>query len=374
MRRLDQLDREQQALCLGARTTLDQEAASALRTLAGGALDWDRLWDLGHLHDVLPLLAVSLPAAAGEAVPDEWLARARRRRHVTLRRNGRLAEELIRVLDALDTAGIPVLPVKGLVVAEQLYGSLAARPAADVDVLVRTGDLDAGRGVLRDLGYRQRPVPSSKALMHEFHDPAWFVGSGSDQVRLELHWALWAYGFFHLGTDGLWERAVPGTLLGRPVHLLSPEDTLLHLAIHRTRSPLRLRWICDVAELVRHHAQTLDWDAVSDRARLAGARTATWMVLALADRLLGASPPAEVLERLRVGSAKAALLERTCGVAAVFRPASPGDLEQQPHLTLRVFEQDGGGQIARALASSLGRMARRGLHDAGVVRIRRRPT
>ena len=42
--------------------------------LVRGGLDWDRMWDLGHRHDVLPLLAETLPpaaAAAGGAVPAE---------------------------------------------------------------------------------------------------------------------------------------------------------------------------------------------------------------------------------------------------------------------------------------------------------------
>ena len=89
----------------------------------------------------------------------------------------------------------------------------------------------------------------------------------------------------------------------------------------------------------------------------------------MAQRFLGAEPPAGTLERFRIGRAKRELLERTCGGDATFRVAPPGDTDQTPHLTLRVFEQDGAGQIARALGSSLRRSARRILHDAGVRRV-----
>ncbi len=373
MRQLADLDREVRAVCLGARTSVAPAAAADLRALVEGGLDWDRMWDLGNRHDVLPLLAESLPAAAGAAVPGDWLERATRRRHMTLAQNARMADALGRVLDRYEAAGVPAIPVKGLVLAESLYGSLAARGAADLDVLVRPADLPAGRELLVELGFRQRPEPTFTALVHEYHDPPWYLGSGNETVRLELHWDLWADRFFRSDAIGRWERAVPGTLLGRPVRVLTLEDTLIHLAIHRSRSALRLRWVCDIAEMVRAHGTEVDWAAVEERADRIGARTAIWMVLSMADRFLGASPPRGTLARFRISRAKHELLERTCGADATFRAAPPDKTDQTPHLTLRVFEQDGAGQIARALASSLRRSTRRILHDAGIRRVRRKP-
>jgi hypothetical protein len=370
MRSLSDLDRETRAVCLAARTSVAAPEAAELRALVETGLDWDRMWDLGNRHDVLPLLAASLSGPAAGPVPADWLERATRRRHVTLLKNGRMADALEQVLDGLATAGVPAIPVKGLVVAESLYDSLAARGAADIDVLVHPADLPAGRQVLVDLGYRQRPEPTFTALVHEFHDPPWYVGSGNDMVRLELHWDLWADRFFRSDTDGLWARAAEGTFLGRPTRLLSVEDVLLHLAIHRSRSALRLRWLCDIGELVRRYGDDLDWAAVGERADRIGARTATWMVLSLAERFLGAELPAGTLERFRIGRAKQELLERTCGADATLRSGLPTDSDQTPHLTLRVFEQDGAGQIARALGSSLRRSTRRILHQVGVRRVR----
>ena len=71
MRSLTDLDRETRAICLGARTTVAEPAATELRALVESGLDWDRMWDLGSRHDVLPLLAQSLPGAAAAAVPAE---------------------------------------------------------------------------------------------------------------------------------------------------------------------------------------------------------------------------------------------------------------------------------------------------------------
>lgn len=366
------LDPEQRALCLGARTMLTPDARERLAAVVGAGLDWDRLWDLGHLHEVVPLLAETLPAASGDAVPSEWLARALKRRHVTLNTNARLGEALHSILRGMAAAGLPAMPVKGLVIAEGIYGSLAARPCADLDVLVQPEDMPTAREVLRDLGFVQREVPGYKALVHEFHDPAWGRGAGREHIRVELHWALWADSDRRLGTDGLWERSVAGLLLDQPVRTLSPEDTLLHLSIHRTRSALRLRWVADVAELLRRHGERLDWSAYLERARVAGARTSSWVVLALARDLFDAPVPAGILEALEVSGPKRAVLERTCGRSALFRGAASGDVSQQPHLVLRAFEEDGPVRIGRVLGGSAVRPLREAMHNAGLLRVRRR--
>lgn len=369
---LARLDRDQQALCLGARTMLTDPDRDRLAARIRDGLDWDRLWGLAHLHEVGPVLGASMLAVGGDLVPDAWRGQAVRRRHVTLRANAHLADTLLEVLGGLDAGGVPAIPVKGLVVAQQLYGDIAARPCADLDVLVPTADLPRAREVLRSVGFVQRSVPRYKALVHQFHDPAWGRGSGPDHVRLELHWALWADSERRLGTAGLWDRSVPGSLLGRPIRTLSIEDTLLHLAIHRTRSALRLRWVADVAELLRRHAATLDWDAYLERAGAAGARTSSWVVLTLASELLGGPVPDTALRQLAVGRAKRIVLERTCGTEALFRGAIAGDVRQQPHLALRAFEEDGPGRIAKVLGDSAMRPIREALHDAGIVRVRRR--
>ena len=359
------MDVEQQTLCLAARTRREPADEQRLLELLRGTLDWERLWQLGHLHDVLPLVGASLRQLAGQApIPAAWLERAQRRFYATLLRNTALADELTRVCVALSAAGVGVIPVKGIVLGETVYGNLALRPAADLDVLVRPHDLPAARAALHALGYTQRAEPLFAELHHPYHDPQYFHPAAGREICLELHWALWAARFFHLGADALWERASATQLRGAEVRLLSPEDTLLHLAIHRSRSALRLRFLCDVAELLRLHATVLDWDYLIGQARAAGARTALFFALALPAELLGAPLPTEVLPRLGVNRIKRRLLENTCGATALFRPLIDDDLRQQPHLIYRILEQDGAGQITRALGYSLFRTGWTQLHNA----------
>lgn len=355
---------EQRILCLAARTRLDGDAEGRLLELLRGPLDWERLWEQGHIHEVLPLVSVNLQRLQGQApIPAPWMARARRRSLATMMRNAALADELVRVLGAFAVAGVEVMPVKGIVLAETLYGSLALRPASDLDILVRPGDLAAARAALYQLGFGHRAEPLFAELYHPYHDLQYFRATDSGEVCLELHWALWDDRAYHLATDTLWERSATAALHGAHVRVLSPEDTLLHLAIHRSRSALRLRFVCDVAELLRQHGATLDWEYVLRQARVGGARAALFFALALPGELLGAPLPDDVLARLGISRVKRRLLEHTCGVTALFRPVAPGDVSQQPSLKLRLLEQDGLGQIMRALGHSVIRTGWKHIHN-----------
>jgi hypothetical protein len=367
-----QLDTEHRILCLAARTSVEPAQGQALGQLLRGPVDWERLWAQGHLHEVLPLLGTTLRRFSSTiAIPAAWQERARRRLYATMVRNTTLADALTEVIGAFGQAGVEVIPVKGIVLAETLYGGLALRSLGDLDVLVRPADLPAARTVLRALGYAQADEPGFDNAHHMFHDPPYFHGAAGGRVCLELHWGLWASRFFRIGTEPLWQRSTMGRLRGADVRLLSAEDTLLHLAIHRSRSALRLRFVCDIAELLRCHSERLDWGYVLEQAAAAGARTALYYALALAQELLDAPLPPGILARLGVGQIKRRLLDQTCGTAALFRPAAAGDLSQQPALMLRVLEQDGIGHIAWVLGATLARKSQKQLYNYG---LRRRPS
>jgi len=354
------MNSEQMILCLAARTRIAPEDEQQLLALVRGTPDWDLLWSQGHLHEVLPLLATTMRRIAAQvAIPQPWLARAQRRLYATMIRNTTLGDTLIEVLAALQRAGVAGLPVKGVVLAETIYGGLGLRSLGDLDVLVQPADLPLARAVLKELRFVQAAEPGFENAHHPFHDPPYYRPASGGDICLELHWGLWATLFFRLGTDALWARSGITRLHGAEVRVLSPEDTLLHLAIHRSRSALRLRFVCDIAELLRRHADALDWDYVLAQARAAGARTALFYALALAQELSAAPLAPGILPRLGIGQFKRRLLEHTCGASALFRPAAADDLSQQPSLLLRMFEQDGLGHIAWNIGATLARKSRK---------------
>jgi len=340
---------EQRVLCLAARTRLDGDDERRLVDLLRSGIDWERLWNEAARHEVLPLVAATLRTPRdGIAMPEGWAARVQRPLYATLLRNTALVEDLDEVSSALRAAGVDSLAVKGVVLAETLYGDLALRPAADVDVLVRPADLPAARSVLLSLAFEHTTEPLGDEWAHSHHDEPYFRRTARGGVCLELHWALWPFARFRADT-GVWERARSVEVRGAMLRTLSREDTLLHLAIHRTRAPLRLRSVCDVAELVRREGSELDWDVVHERAAAVGARTALYSVLSLSQRLLAAPVPPDVVARASVGPLRRRVLEPACGAPALFAPPPPGTIARQIRTGLRAFEHDGLRAITVAL-------------------------
>src|SRR5205823_835447 len=92
--------------------------------------------------------------------------------------------------------------------------------------------------------------------------------------------------------------------------VLGAEDLLLVLCAHATKhSWSRLVWICDVARLVAVAGTRMAWPEVFARARAAGASRILSLGLLLANRVLMAPLPEDVLARLRRDAAAICLAE-----------------------------------------------------------------
>jgi hypothetical protein len=362
---LSRMTPEEALLCRTAR--LEIPAADGLETPAADGLepglsqllekglDWRTFWNLAHRHEVQPMVWAFLRSRPGcrSAVPADLQQVAERRYFATAVRNRNRSIELGKVLTILERAEVDVLPVKGVALDELVYGSAAPRTFDDLDVLVRRADLERARAALAELGYRGRPVPRFEEVDHRFHDVQLFRAIGGSQQCLEVHWDLWPSSRFDSIVDDLWQRARRERVAGVETRVLSDEDTLLHLAVHRTSSALRLRFVCDVAELVRRRQGTIDWDALEQRATSIQARVALHMVLSLARELLGAPVPAEILAGTRPGPWRRRILDRTCGTRALFRTVARDDHTQQPRLAYRILEQDRPIRVARSLVAGV---------------------
>lgn len=356
--------REIRALCLMARggagwPDLPEE-------LLDPPFDWEEVFVLAHRHEVVPLVWAWLRAhpASRAAVDPDVARRLERRALATAIRNRQRAVELARLLAAFDAAGVAVMPVKGIAIAESVYADVGLRTFDDIDLLTRRSERDAARAVLAGAGYRTRDEPRFEELHHRFHDLQYFRPLEGGVQCVELHWDLWSERAFASDIEGMWSRARPIRVAGTDTRGLADEDIILHLAIHRVSSALRLRFVCDVAELVRRRGTRIDWDGLERRATQVGARVALHMMLSLARQLLDAPVPDQVLARTRPGRVRSWWLDRTCGTRALFRPVPRDEVRQQPRLAYRILEQDRHGTILRSVWHGGARKLAKARHGA----------
>jgi hypothetical protein len=287
-----------------ARTSIHSRALERLRTLVGRDLDWQRLIRLAGSHGVLPLLYRSLSRNSSDAVPKGVLDQLRDAFRLNVQHGLSLTAELLRLLDFFAGHGINAIPFKGPVLAASVYKDLSLRQFSDLDVLVNRDDIVKAGGLLASQGYQ--PITDDGVASEQNLDPddvAYFEPSLYTFVhrdrgtRVDLQWRVAAekHFSFSLEENPGRDRLVPVTVAGRSVLTFAPMDLLLLLCVHGAKHQwLEMKWICDVAELVRTEKETIDWRELHQEASRQGVRRMLSLGLFLARDLLGAELPVEM--------------------------------------------------------------------------------
>jgi len=100
----------------------------------------------------------------------------------------------------------------------------------------------------------------------------------------------------------VWKNAISINIDGFRVLTLSPNDTLLHLAINlRLHGYLSLRLLGDLYALITRYQEEIDWHYVIRQAEGNGQRVGLYYALYFAKELLDAEIPTKVLERIKPG-------------------------------------------------------------------------
>lgn len=221
--------------------------------------DWQAALHASRVHGISILLHETL---GGEAwLPVEvrrWLAQ---QSGFNARRIQRMQAELAQVLALFAAYSLPVIPLKGSILTGRFYATPGQRPMADLDLLVRADDFERAAALLAHLDYRRlvthwkhtefcRPL-NRQVVSPQFEHP-------DNPRKLELHGhCRETFGGPTIDlTPLMWHNAGPGTLLGQPALLPSPDMLWLHLLVHATyhiwQGRGRLIQLIDLLRLAPH--------------------------------------------------------------------------------------------------------------------------
>lgn len=134
----------------------------------------------------------------------------------------RVADLAERFVSRCDAEDISVVALKGVALAEELYGSFADRPVADADLLViDLQTFDRAVTVAKDMGLRAFDVSDHVVALRE---------EGTRAV-IEVHASLTSSAAaFCVRAQSLWDHRRP--VPGRSFNRLSNEDAVIHMALH----------------------------------------------------------------------------------------------------------------------------------------------
>lgn len=277
---------ELELLLACARLRLEPADRERVQAAVARGIDGNRLFHLAAVHGLLPLLHLHIgrgdvPAPA--VIRVEWDATEHAARNLELTR------ELVTLLRLCGDAGIPLIPLKGPVLAQQIYGRVSLRRISDLDVLLREPDIARVMPILEARGYQMAPhEPTVDDEVERRNSHHVSVVNAEKMLRIELHHCL-----LRPRARGRWDfdtiapRLVPLPFMGRTVPMFTPEDLLVYLCEHGAEHTwIRLEWLVAVAELVQS-GQVQDWARVTQWAGDLGTTHRVRAALLLANALLG---------------------------------------------------------------------------------------
>ena len=258
-------------------------------------LDWNEIIRLAEHHGVLPLAARNLIENA-RGLPPEIERTLRSAYELNLKRGLLFAAELARIIRHFnhrqedqwqadcrpedrrpedrrpeDRQQFPVVPFKGPMLAQSLYGDSGLRSFSDLDLLISSADFEWAKQALAEIGFR--PAKEFSPAVERF----WlqkgyersFNGAAGDNL-VELQWALLPYFYaVDLNLEKLLARSGEAVVGGCQMRCLSAEDSVIVLSLHAAKHLWgRLIWLIDIAETLR--AGSIDYGLVFSNARSLG--------------------------------------------------------------------------------------------------------
>jgi hypothetical protein len=276
--------------------------------------DWDVLLGGARHERLTPVLHALFARARVIPAPPPSLVEALAQDYrASLGRSVLRLAALEETVARLHREGVEPMVLKGLHLAERLYGDPALRPMDDVDLLVSPREACTARDVLSGLGYT---APSFEDDVRR-RAATEFVPAGPASTRpvIDLHWTLvddksgpaaWRWAARAAG------RSRTVTLGRATVRALAPADALVHACLHLVANHGLggLLWHCDIALMLDRWGDEIDPDAIVDAATTARVAGAVAAALVGARETLGAHVAPALVAALRRRSVGGALLAR----------------------------------------------------------------
>lgn len=285
-------------------------------------IDWKKFVEIARFHRVegvvwnsLVSRQIPIPDSAAQALASAATAIAARNLVTTVECHELSAD--------FESAGVPLLFLKGLTLGVLAYASSAPKSAVDVDLLIDPTDLQKAADLLKKRGFRL-VIPRRDAALRYWQnrskESVWAKSSPAIQIDLHTRTA-----------DN--RRLIPTIDVHSPKQSVSVapairletfanQQLFAYLAVHGASSSwFRLKWIADFAGFLHGRGGDELWGLYESSQEL-GAGRAAGQALLLADRLFGSLEPAAAL---REALARDRSTRRLCDVAARLLEGDKGE-------------------------------------------------
>jgi hypothetical protein len=171
-------------------------------------------------------------------------------------------QALAGVLKSFNTAGIPVMPLKGPLLSYEIYGDEAIRQSKDLDILVNYHQLSTAQDCLESIGWCLRPeylslTPRQAGFNRTYERHVVYMRT-QPYCELELHWRSGVESP-EIAADQM-ARALPSLWRGHSYLAMPPADLAVYLCNHGSDHVwTRVKWLGDLARI--YSCCRVDWYA-----------------------------------------------------------------------------------------------------------------
>ena len=276
----------------------DAQEIRSRHLAALGPEEWQALITTAKRHRVTPILYHTLNRAGlTVSAPSDVAEELKRSYYANAQRNMLAYRRLENIVRDLNKLNIPVILLKGAHLAKYVYGNIALRVMADLDLLVRSEDIGPACGVLINHGYQ---APLDGLGISEMHAPPF---RNENQDKIELHFNIAdAELCKRFDVEDFWQRAQPMAVGDATALALAPEDNMLHICIHSSIGHCfdnAMRALLDIRQIVEHYGTALNWERLIHTARQLRVTNALYFMLASTRNLLGLALDDKTLAALR---------------------------------------------------------------------------
>ena len=179
-----------------------------------------------------------------------------------------LFHRLAPAVSALHAAGIDTMLLKGAPMVLCHYRNYGSRPMSDVDIAVRSSDIEAAVRALALAGWTSSSPLGRDVLAYRHATP--FRGPQGQEI--DLHWHIMYTGCSAAADAPFWSTAQPATFRDIPTSVPSPALALLHTLEHGTQPNIEtpIRWIADALTILRDPQTRIDWPLLCRTAAMLG--------------------------------------------------------------------------------------------------------
>jgi len=288
-------------------SNLSSQKICSIKEILKNDINWEHFINLSEYHQISSIVYWNIKTHFGNLIPESYLSKLESKYKNTAVRNMFLTDELLSILKEYSANKIVAIPIKGPLIAEQIYENLTVREFIDIDILVYPKDVEKAKDILiqrdyslefylsekEDIAYRRSSFYLKDQKIH------YTLFNKDKGISIELHWLIVATEYsFSPNIDNFWKRSSIFTLEGQEILSLSIEDLLLYLCIHGTKHHwMQLKWICDINELINKN-KDLDWNKLSANANQYKCNRMVLLGLKLTNELYHTELPTNLIKKI----------------------------------------------------------------------------